>query len=231
MDASNLLKPAWRTGRWWCIGSTTYKEYRGHLEKDHALARRFQKIDVNEPSVEDAIRILAGLKSVYEEHHQLRFTDDAIRAAVELSARYINDRKLPDKAIDVLDEAGASQKLLPPEKRKPVLGVETIEAIVFKLARVPPKSVGTDDRETLRNLDRDLKTLVFGQDKAIEALVSAIKLARGFARTGKAHRLLFVFGAHGGWQNGSCAANGGELGRRTETFRHVRIYGKHSSRA
>ncbi|MDR3424370.1 MAG: ATP-dependent Clp protease ATP-binding subunit ClpA [Alphaproteobacteria bacterium] len=182
MDAANLLKPALANGSLRCIGSTTYKEYRNHFEKDRALARRFQKIDVNEPSVEDAVRILTGLKTVYEEHHKLRFTDDAIRSAVELSSRYINDRKLPDKAIDVIDEAGASQMLLPPEARKNIIGVEDIEGIVAKLARVPPKSVGADDRETLRNLDRDLKTLVFGQDPAIAALVAAIKLARAGLR-------------------------------------------------
>jgi ATP-dependent Clp protease ATP-binding subunit ClpA len=182
MDASNLLKPALASGSLRCIGSTTYKEYRASFEKDHALARRFQKIDINEPSVEDTIKILLGLKSVYEEHHHLRFTDDAIRSAVELSARYINDRKLPDKAIDVIDEAGASQMLVSPEKRKLLLGVEEMEAIVAKLARVPPKSVGADDRETLRNLERDLKTLVFGQDTAIAALVAAIKLARAGLR-------------------------------------------------
>jgi len=182
MDASNLLKPALANGSLRCIGSTTYKEYRNYFEKDRALVRRFQKIDVNEPSVEDAIKILAGLKSVYEEHHNLRFTDEAIRAAVELSVRYINDRKLPDKAIDVIDEAGASQMLLPLEKRKLVIGVEEIESIVAKLARVPPKSVGADDRETLRNLERDLKTLVYGQDTAIGALVAAIKLARAGLR-------------------------------------------------
>ena len=182
MDASNLLKPALANGSLRCIGSTTYKEYRNHFEKDRALVRRFQKIDVNEPSVEDAVKILAGLKSVYEDHHKLRFTDEAIRAAVELSVRYINDRKLPDKAIDVIDEAGASQMLLAPEKRKTLLGVEDIEGIVAKLARVPPKSVGADDRETLRNLERDLKTLVYGQDTAIGALVSAIKLARAGLR-------------------------------------------------
>ena len=182
MDASNLLKPALANGSLRCIGSTTYKEYRNHFEKDRALVRRFQKIDVNEPSVEDAIKILAGLKTVYEEHHKLRFTDEAIRSAVELSVRYINDRKLPDKAIDVIDEAGASQMLLPVEKRKAVIGVEDIEGIVAKLARVPTKSVGADDRETLRNLERDLKTLVFGQDTAIAAVVSAIKLARAGLR-------------------------------------------------
>ncbi len=182
MDASNLLKPALADGSLRCIGSTTYKEYRAHFEKDHALARRFQKIDINEPSVEDAVKILAGLKSVYEAHHHLRFTDDAIKAAVQLSSRYINDRKLPDKAIDVIDEAGASQMLLPADKRKEILDVGEIEAIVAKIARVPPKSVGADDREALRNLGRDLKTLVFGQDEAIAALVAAIKLARAGLR-------------------------------------------------
>ncbi len=182
MDASNLLKPALANGTLRCIGSTTYKEYRNHFEKDRALVRRFQKIDVHEPSIEDSIKILLGLKAVYEAHHKVRFTDDAIRAAVELSARYINDRKLPDKAIDVIDEAGASQMLLPSEKRKTLLGVEEMEGIVAKLARVPPKSVGADDREILRNLERDLKTLVFGQDPAIGALVSAIKLARAGLR-------------------------------------------------
>ena len=182
MDASNLLKPALANGSLRCIGSTTYKEYRNYFEKDRALVRRFQKIDVNEPSVEDAVKILSGLRSVYEEHHKLRFTDEAIRSAVELSVRYINDRKLPDKAIDVIDEAGASQMLLPPEKRKTLLGVEDIEGIVAKLARVPPKSVGADDRETLRNLERDLKTLVYGQDNAIAAVVAAIKLARAGLR-------------------------------------------------
>jgi ATP-dependent Clp protease ATP-binding subunit ClpA len=182
MDASNLLKPALANGSLRCIGSTTYKEYRTYFEKDRALVRRFQKIDVNEPSVEDAIKILSGLKSVYEEHHKLRFTDEAIRSAVELSVRYINDRKLPDKAIDVIDEAGASQMLVSADKRKTVLGVEEIENIVAKLARVPPKSVGADDREILRNLERDLKTLVYGQDAAIGAVVSAIKLARAGLR-------------------------------------------------
>ncbi|MDE2030415.1 MAG: AAA family ATPase, partial [Alphaproteobacteria bacterium] len=182
MDASNLLKPALANGSLRCIGSTTYKEYRNYFEKDRALVRRFQKIDVNEPSVEDTVKILMGLKPVYEEHHKLRFTDEAIRAAVELSARYIHDRKLPDKAIDVIDEAGASQMLVPSDRRKIVLGVEEIEAIVSKLARVPPKTIGANDRESLKNLERDLKTLVFGQDQAIAALVSAIKLARAGLR-------------------------------------------------
>ncbi|MDD3028897.1 MAG: ATP-dependent Clp protease ATP-binding subunit ClpA [Alphaproteobacteria bacterium] len=182
LDASNLLKPALASGALRCLGSTTYKEFRNVFEKDHALARRFQKVDVREPSVEDAVKILMGLKPVYEAHHNVRFTDEAVRAAVDLSARYIHDRKLPDKAIDVMDEAGASQMLLPEDKRREVLGVDTIEAIVATMARVPPKTVGADDRATLRTLERDLKTLVFGQDPAIEALVSAIKLARAGLR-------------------------------------------------
>jgi ATP-dependent Clp protease ATP-binding subunit ClpA len=182
MDASNLLKPALAKGELRCIGSTTYKEYRNYFEKDRALVRRFQKIDVSEPSQEDAVKILAGLKPHYEEHHAVKYTDEAIRAAVELSARYITDRKLPDKAIDVIDEAGAAQMLLPPEKRKTVLNVEDMEGIVAKIARIPPKSVTHNDRETLRNLERDLKTMVYGQETAIAALVAAIKLARAGLR-------------------------------------------------
>jgi ATP-dependent Clp protease ATP-binding subunit ClpA len=182
MDASNLLKPALANGSLRCIGSTTYKEYRSYFEKDRALVRRFQKIDVNEPSQEDAIKILMGLKPSYEEHHHLTFTDAAIKAAVELSSRYIHDRKLPDKAIDVIDEAGASQMLLTPEKRKVVIDTADIEATIAKIARIPPKSVSTNDRETLRNLERDLKAMVFGQETAINALVAAIKLARAGLR-------------------------------------------------
>jgi len=182
MDASNLLKPALAEGSLRCIGSTTYKEYRNYFEKDRALVRRFQKIDVHEPSIEDTIKILIGLKPYYEEHHKVKYTDDAIRSAVELSARYINDRKLPDKAIDVLDEAGASQMLFPSAKRKQTIDVEDVEGIVAKLARIPPKSVSHDDKETLRNLERDLKAMVYGQDEALNALVAAIKLARAGLR-------------------------------------------------
>ena len=182
MDASNLLKPALANGSLRCIGSTTYKEYRNYFEKDRALVRRFQKIDVNEPSVEDAIKILSGLKTYYEDHHKVKYTDEAIRGAVELSVRYIGDRKLPDKAIDVIDEAGASQMLFPIDSRKTTIDIGDIENIVAKLARIPPKSVSQDDRETLRNLDRDLKSMVYGQDTAIQALVSAIKLARAGLR-------------------------------------------------
>jgi ATP-dependent Clp protease ATP-binding subunit ClpA len=182
MDASNLLKPALASGALRCIGSTTYKEYRTYFEKDRALVRRFQKIDVNEPSIEDAIKILQGLKPYYEKHHKVSYTADAIRSAVELSAKYIGDRKLPDKAIDIIDEVGAAQMLLPENKRKKKIGVKDVEAVVAKIARIPPKSVSRDDKETLLNLERDLKTMVFGQTKAIDALVSAIKLARAGLR-------------------------------------------------
>src|SRR5271168_2880837 len=182
MDASNLLKPALASGTLRCIGSTTYKEFRNYFEKDRALVRRFQKIDVNEPSTEDAVKILRGLKVNYEKHHKVRYTDEAIRAAVELSAKYIHDRKLPDKAIDVIDEVGASRMLLPENKRRKTVTLRDVEEIVAKIARIPPKSVSADDKETLRNLERDLKSMVFGQDKAIDALAAAIKLARAGLR-------------------------------------------------
>ena len=182
MDASNLLKPALAAGTLRCIGSTTYKEFRTYFEKDRALVRRFQKIDVNEPSVEDAIKILRGLKTNYEKHHKVRYTDEAIRAAVELSAKYIHDRKLPDKAIDVIDEVGASRMLQPEGKRRKTVTLRDVEEIVAKIARIPPKSVSADDKETLRNLERDLKSMVFGQDRAIDALAAAIKLSRAGLR-------------------------------------------------
>ncbi len=182
MDASNLLKPALASGNLRCIGSTTYKEYRNYFEKDRALVRRFQKIDVNEPSLEDSIKILMGLKPYYEKHHKVRYTADAIKTAVELSQRYIGDRKLPDKAIDVIDEVGAAQMLVPESKRKKIISVKDVEAVVATIARIPPKSVSRDDKTVLRNLDRDLKTMVFGQNKAIDALSSAIKLARAGLR-------------------------------------------------
>jgi ATP-dependent Clp protease ATP-binding subunit ClpA len=182
MDASNLLKPALQGGSLKCIGSTTYKEYRSYFEKDRALVRRFQKIDVNEPSIEDTIKILRGLKPYYEEHHKVRYTAEALKCAVDLSAKYIGDRKLPDKAIDVIDEAGAAQMLLPPSRRKKTITVKDVEEIVAKIARIPPKSVSTDDKTVLLNLDRDLKRVVFGQDKAIESLASAIKLSRAGLR-------------------------------------------------
>jgi len=182
MDASNLLKPALQGGKLRCMGSTTYKEFRQHFEKDRALSRRFQKIDVNEPSVDDAIKILKGLKPYFEEHHGVKYTADAIKTAVELSDRYVNDRKLPDKAIDVIDEAGAAQHLVVESKRRKNIGVKEIEAVVAKIARIPPKSVSKDDAETLRDLEKSLKRVVFGQDKAIDALSSAIKLARAGLR-------------------------------------------------
>ena len=182
MDASNLLKPALQGGKLRCMGSTTYKEFRQHFEKDRALARRFQKIDVNEPSVEDAVKILRGLKPHFEEHHGIKYTADAIRAAVELAARYINDRKLPDKAIDVIDEAGAAQHLVSESKRRKTIGVKEIEAVVAKIARIPPKNVTKDDAEVLKDLEKSLKRVVFGQDPAIVALSSAIKLARAGLR-------------------------------------------------
>ncbi len=182
MDASNLLKPALQGGKLRCMGSTTYKEFRQHFEKDRALSRRFQKIDVNEPSVEDSIKILMGLKPYFEKHHELRYTNDAIKIAVELSARYINDRKLPDKAIDVIDEAGAAQHLLPVAKRRKTISPKEIEAVVAKIARIPPKNVSKDDAEVLRDLETTLKRVVFGQESAIVALSSAIKLARAGLR-------------------------------------------------
>jgi ATP-dependent Clp protease ATP-binding subunit ClpA len=182
MDASNLLKPALQGGKLRCMGSTTYKEFRQHFEKDRALSRRFQKIDVNEPSVDDTIKILMGLKPYFEDHHDIRYTNDAIRIAVDLSARYIHDRKLPDKAIDVIDEAGAAQHLLPDSKRRKTIGPKEIEAVVAKIARIPPKSVSKDDAEVLRDLEKNLKRVVFGQDAAIEALSSAIKLSRAGLR-------------------------------------------------
>ncbi len=182
MDASNLLKPALSSGAIRCIGSTTYKEFRQFFEKDRALVRRFQKIDVKEPTIEDTIEIMKGLKPYYEDFHQVKFTNDAIKAAVELSARYINDRKLPDKAIDVIDETGASQMLLPEAKRKKTISVKEIEATIATMARIPPKTVSADDEQVLANLDAELRRVVYGQDTAISALASAIKLARAGLR-------------------------------------------------
>ena len=182
MDASNLLKPALQSGTLRCIGSTTYKEYRQHFEKDRALVRRFQKIDVKEPTVEDAIKILTGLRPYFEDFHKVKYTKDAIKASVELAAKYIHDRKLPDKAIDVIDETGASQMLVPEAKRKKTITVKEIEATVATMARIPPKTVSKDDAEVMFNLERDLKRVVFGQDKAISALSAAIKLSRAGLR-------------------------------------------------
>src|SRR6201992_3454915 len=184
MDASNLLKPALASGSLRCMGSTTYKEFRQHFEKDRALVRRFQKIDVNEPTVEDTIKILKGLKSYYEDFHKLRYTNEALKVAVELSARYITDRKLPDTAIDIIDEAGASQMLLPEGRRRKTIGVKEIETVVAKIARIPPKSVSKSDAESLRELKADLKRVVFGQDDAIVQLSAAMKMARAGLRDG-----------------------------------------------
>jgi len=178
LDASNLLKPVLSNGQLKCIGATTYNEYRGVFEKDHALSRRFQKIDVVEPSVDETVEILKGLKTRFEAHHSVKYTANALTTAAELSARYINDRHLPDKAIDVIDEAGAAQRIAPKAKQKKIIGKSEIEEIIAKIARIPPRSVSTDDRSTLANLDRDLKAVVFGQDQAIDALASAIKMAR-----------------------------------------------------
>ena len=186
MDASNLLKPSLSNGSLRCIGSTTYKEFNNYFEKDRALVRRFQKIDIKEPTKEETIKILNGLKSYYEDHHQIKYSSDAIISAVELSNKYIGDRKLPDKAIDVLDEAGAAQYLLPKSKRKKTITSKDVEAVVSIMARIPAKSVNKNDKENLKNLERDLKNFVFGQNKAIEELSSSIKLARaGLIEDGK----------------------------------------------
>ncbi|MGA0999177.1 MAG: ATP-dependent Clp protease ATP-binding subunit ClpA [Litorivicinaceae bacterium] len=186
MDASNLLKPLLSSGQLKCIGSTTFQEFRGIFEKDRALARRFQKVDVLEPSIEDTIKILNGLKSRFEEHHELRYTKAALTSAVELSSKYMNDRHLPDKAIDIIDEAGAMQRLMPPSRRKKVIGVPEIEAVVANIARIPPKQISKSDSEVLENLERDLKLTVFGQNEAIERMSSAIKLSRaGLKQEGK----------------------------------------------
>ncbi len=182
MDASNLLKPSLSNGSIRCVGSTTYKEFRNHFEKDRALLRRFQKIDVNEPTIDDTVKILKGLRSAFEEHHQVKYTPDALKTAVELSARYINDRKLPDKAIDVIDEVGAMQMLVPPSRRKKKITAREIEAVVATMARIPPKSVSKDDKKALENLSRDLKHVVFGQDEAINRLSTAMKLSRAGLR-------------------------------------------------
>ncbi|HSY28297.1 MAG TPA: AAA family ATPase, partial [Burkholderiaceae bacterium] len=178
LDASNLLKPALASGQLKCIGATTFTEYRGVFEKDHALSRRFQKIDVNEPTVEQTVQILRGLKSRFEEHHGVKYTASALTSAAELAARFINDRHLPDKAIDVIDEAGAAQRILPKSKQKKTIGKAEIEEIISKIARIPPQSVNQDDRTKLQTIERDLKNVVFGQEPAIEALASAIKMAR-----------------------------------------------------
>ena len=216
MDASNLLKPALQEGTLRCIGSTTYKEYRGYFEKDRALVRRFQKIDVVEPTIPDAIKILAGLKTRYEEHHKIRFTSAALKTAVDMSARYINDRKLPDKAIDVIDEAAAAQNLLPPSRRKQTIGQKEIEATIATMARIPPKHVSRDDKVALASLEDDLKRMVFGQDQAITALASAIKLSRAGLREPEKPVGNYLFSGPTGWENRSapaCRSSGVKLMR------------------
>jgi len=193
MDASNLIKPILASGELKCIGSTTYQEYRGIFEKDRALSRRFQKIDIPEPSVEESTRILQGLKSRFEEHHGVRYTNQALRTAVELTSRYINDRHLPDKAIDIIDEAGARQRLLPVSKRRKIIGVAEVEEVVARVARIPPKTVSTSDRDVLRHLDRDLRMVVFGQDPAIATLTSAIRMSRSGLGSGEKPIGSFLF--------------------------------------
>ncbi len=226
MDASNLLKPALAQGTLRCIGSTTYKEYRQYFEKDRALVRRFQKIDVNEPSVPDAVEILKGLKPYFEEFHKVRYTGEAVKAAVELSARYIHDRKLPDKAIDVIDETGASQMLLPEAKRKKTIGIKEIEATIATMARIPPKTVSKDDAEVLQNLDETLKRVVYGQDAAIAALISAIKLARAGLRDGEKPIGCYLFsGPTGVGKTEAARQLASGLGRRADPLRHVRVHG------
>ena len=226
MDASNLLKPALAQGGLRCIGSTTYKEFRQYFEKDRALVRRFQKIDVNEPTVPDTIEILKGLKPYFEEFHKLRYTNDAIKAAVELSARYIHDRKLPDKAIDVIDETGASQMLMPESKRKSTIGVKEIEATIATMARIPPKTVSKDDAEVLQHLETTLRRVVYGQDAAIAALSASIKLARaGLRDARKADRLLSVLRPDRRRQDGSRQPARQGARRRNDPLRHVGIYG------
>ncbi len=226
MDASNLIKPVLASGDLRCIGSTTYQEYRGIFEKDRALARRFQKIDVEEPSVEETIEILKGLKSRFEEHHQVTYTNPALRAAAELANRYINDRYLPDKAIDVIDEAGANVQLMTPAKRKKRIDVADVEAIVAKIARIPPKRVSASDTESLKNLDRDLKMVVYGQDAAIDALTSAIRMNRsGSGARREADRLLPLHRTDRRWQDRGHPSIGAHPGNGVAALRYVRVHG------
>ena len=225
LDASNLLKPALSSGQLKCIGATTYTEYRGVFEKDHALSRRFQKIDVPEPSVEQTVQILRGLKSRFEEHHNVRYSSAALSAAAELSARYINDRHLPDKAIDVIDEAGAAQRLLPRSRQKKVIGKVDIENIVSKIARIPPQSVSNDDRSKLATLDRDLKTVVFGGQRHRGAVGRDQDGALGPGQAGKADRRLPVLRPHRRGQDRGRTSAGLHAGRGAAALRHVGIHG------
>ena len=226
MDASNLIKPLLASGDLRCIGSTTYQEYRGIFEKDRALARRFQKIDVDEPSVEETVEILKGLKSRFEEHHQVTYTNPALRAAAELSAKYINDRHLPDKAIDVIDEAGANVQLCPADKRKKRIDVADVESIVAKIARIPPKQVSVSDTESLRNLDRDLKMVVYGQDEAIDALTSAIRMNRsGLGHEEKPIGSFLFTGPTGVGKTEVTRQLGPHPRDGADPLRHVRVHG------
>ena len=226
MDASNLLKPALASGTLRCIGSTTYKEYRQYFEKDRALVRRFQKIDVNEPTVPDAIEILKGLKPYFEDYHKLKYTNEAIKAAVELSARYIHDRKLPDKAIDVIDESGAAQMLLPESRRKKTIGLKEIETTIATMARIPPKTVSKDDAVVLQHLDQTLKQVVYGQDKAIAALSASIKLARAGLREPEKPIGCYLFSGPTGVGKTEVAKQlVHRAGRGDDPLRHVGIHG------
>ena len=226
MDASNLLKPILTSGELRCMGSTTYQEYRGIFEKDRALSRRFQKIDITEPNVDDTYQILKGLKSRFEDHYHIRYTDKALRAAAELSERYITDRFLPDKAIDVIDEAGAAQKLLPPSRRKKTIGAADVEQVVAKIARIPSAQVTSSDKEALRDLDKKLKMVVFGQDEAIDLLGCLDQaFARGSEVRRKADRLVPVCGSDRRGQDGSVSSARHHHGGRAAAFRHVGIYG------
>ena len=226
MDASNLIKPMLASGDLRCVGSTTYQEYRGVFEKDRALSRRFQKIDVTEPTVEETIKILNGLKSRFEEHHSVKYSRQAVRTAAELSERYINERFLPDKAIDVIDEAGARQKLMPASKRRKVVSVGDIEAVVSKMARIPPKTVSTSDKDVLRTLNRDLKMVVYGQDDAIDTLSAAIKMARSGLREGRKPIGSFLFsGPTGVGKTEVTVQLVPYHGHRADSLRHVRVHG------
>ena len=218
LDASNLLKPALSNGQLKCIGATTYTEFRGVFEKDHALTRRFQKIDVNEPSIEDTVKILRGLKLNYEKHHKVRYTDEAIRAAVDLSAKYIHDRKLPDKAIDVIDEVGAAQMLVPESRRRKTITAKEVEAVVATMARIPPKSVSTDDKETLRSLEADLKNVVFGQDGAMASGVVCFEAQEGHAPLARQRLQLFILQL--GLRFGQVVGEVGSTGRSTGPHLH-----------
>ena len=226
LDASNLIKPALANGELRCIGSTTFREFRHVFEKDHALARRFQKIDVPEPSVAETIEILKGLRDRFEEHHSVRYSDAALEAAAELSARHINERHLPDKAIDVIDEAGASVRLLSEDERPEIIEVPQIEEVVARIARIPPKSVSASDRDLLRNLERDLKLVIFGQDNAIAALSSAIKMARsGLREEGKPVGSFLFAGPTGVGKTEVTRQLAYCLGIELIRFRYVGIYG------